>query len=106
MTNYDSFGNLVDQVSTIVKDDGLNVLLNNAGISTRTTRLDHAKSEDISTVFETNAVAPVMLTKVSCLSALYRHRLYIYRELKFNQTYSHLKHSGMPAATEESFCRQ
>lgn len=99
MTNYDSFGNLVDQVSTIVKDDGLNVLLNNAGISTRTTRLDHAKSEDISTVFETNAVAPVMLTKVNFLFALDR-------ALKFNQTFSHSKHSGMPAATEESFCRQ
>lgn len=69
MTNYDSFGNLVEQVSTIVKDDGLNVLLNNAGISTRTTRLDHVKSEDLSTVFETNAVAPVMLTKVNIFSA-------------------------------------
>lgn len=65
MTNYDSFGNLVDQVSTIVQEEGLNVLLNNAGIATRTTRLEHVKSEDLTSVFETNAVAPVMLTKVN-----------------------------------------
>lgn len=65
VTNYDSYGNLVDQVSNIVQDDGLNVLLNNAGISTRSTRLDFVKPEDLMNVFETNAVAPVMLTKVN-----------------------------------------
>lgn len=65
--NYDSYGNLVEQVSNIVEADGLNVLLNNAGIASRSTRLEFVKSEDLSTVFETNAVAPVMLTKVRSL---------------------------------------
>lgn len=65
MTKYDSYGSLVDQVSNIVKDDGLNVLLNNAGIAIRSTRLDYVKSEDLTNMYETNSVAPVMLTKVN-----------------------------------------
>lgn len=65
VTKYDSYGSLVDQVSNIVKDDGLNVLLNNAGIAIRSTRLDYVKSEDLSNMYETNSVAPVMLTKVN-----------------------------------------
>lgn len=53
------------QIDEIVKDNGLNVLLNNAGISTKSTRLSFTKQTDLMKTFETNSVAPVMLTKVS-----------------------------------------
>lgn len=74
VTQYESYNNLVEQVSNIVQDDGLNVLLNNAGIASRTTRLDHVKAEDLSSVFETNAVAPVMMTKVNWIDWIWLTR--------------------------------
>lgn len=64
VTNYKSFDVLVKQIDEIVQDEGLNVLLNNAGISPKSTRLNLTKDDDLMTTFETNAVAPVMLTKV------------------------------------------
>lgn len=64
VTNYDSFDTLFKQIDDIVKDEGLNVLLNNAGISPKSTRLNFAKGGDIMHTFETNACAPVILTKV------------------------------------------
>lgn len=65
VTNYASFDSLVKQIDEIVKDDGLNVLLNNAGVSVKSTRLSFTKETDLMNTFETNSVAPVMLTKVS-----------------------------------------
>ncbi|XP_055551744.1 C-factor isoform X1 [Wyeomyia smithii] len=57
---YDQF---VAQVESIVQDNGLNVLLNNAGISPKSTRLGFVKSDDLVDTFVTNTVAPIMLTK-------------------------------------------
>ncbi|XP_055606488.1 C-factor isoform X2 [Uranotaenia lowii] len=57
---YDQFA---QQVETIVRDNGLNVLFNNAGISPKSTRLNFVKSEDLVDTFVTNTVAPIMLTK-------------------------------------------
>lgn len=55
---------MVKRVTDVVKDDGLNVLFNSAGIATKSTRLPFVKAEDIESSFKTNTVAPVMLTKV------------------------------------------
>jgi len=63
VTNYESFDALVNQIDEIVKDEGLNVLLNNAGISPKSTRLNATKDSDLRDTFETNSVAPIMLTK-------------------------------------------
>lgn len=54
----------MNQIDAIVKDEGLNVILNNAGISPKSTRLPFTKETDLMKTFETNSVAPVMLTKV------------------------------------------
>lgn len=64
VTDYGSFEVLVKQIDDIVEDEGLNILLNNAGISPKSTRLSFTKSTDLMETFETNTVAPVMLTKV------------------------------------------
>lgn len=52
-------------MSDIVKDDGLNVLFNNAGVSPKFTRLNLVKLEQLMDTLTANTVAPIMLTKVS-----------------------------------------
>lgn len=64
VTNYESFQTLVTQIENIVKDQGLNVLFNNAGAAPKSTRLPFTKATDLKETFEVNTVAPVMLTAV------------------------------------------
>jgi len=47
-----------------VGDNGLNVLINNAGITTKFTRINMVKPEQMVDNFNINAIAPLMLTKV------------------------------------------
>jgi len=63
VTNFDSYENVVKQVENVVKDKGLNVLFNNAGISPKSTRLPFVKAEDLVQTLITNTAAPVILTK-------------------------------------------
>lgn len=63
LTNFDKYGNLVNQVESIVKDKGLNVLINNAGVSSKFTRVSLVKVQQMSENFTVNTVAPLMLTK-------------------------------------------
>lgn len=70
VTNYASFDGLASQIGEIVKGDGLNVLFNNAGVAPKSTRLLFTKQNDLMATFETNSVAPIMLTKVSELGII------------------------------------
>lgn len=72
----DSYNKIVDTVSEKVKDAGLNVLFNNAGISSKFTRLGLMKKQQITDAFLVNTVAPIMLTKVR-LQLFYIHEFYI-----------------------------
>lgn len=64
VTDYASFDGFAKKIDEIVKDEGLNVILNNAGVF-----LDKGKPEstrdDLMNTFEINSVAPIMLTRVS-----------------------------------------
>lgn len=71
LTNFDKYGNLVNQVESIVKDKGLNVLINNAGVSSKFTRVSLVKVQQMSENFTVNTVAPLMLTKVRCYNIFY-----------------------------------
>lgn len=73
VTNYASFDGLASKIGEIVKDDGLNVLFNNAGVAPKSTRLLFTKQNDLMATFETNSVAPIMLTKVSKLKVLQKN---------------------------------
>ncbi|XP_058064118.1 C-signal [Anopheles bellator] len=63
LTNLERYEQLVNEVGSIVKDEGLNILFNNAGISPKSTRLSFTKADDLVDTFFTNTVAPIMLTK-------------------------------------------
>lgn len=66
LTDTDGYKRIVDTVSEKVNGAGLNVLFNNAGISSKFTRLGLVKKQQIIDAFLVNTVAPIMLTKV-CL---------------------------------------
>ncbi|KDR20062.1 uncharacterized protein LOC110829367 [Zootermopsis nevadensis] len=63
VTDFESFGSVVKNVESIVQDEGLNLLFNNAGISPKFTRINLVKVEQMTSGFMTNALAPLMLTK-------------------------------------------
>ncbi|XP_046745008.1 C-factor [Diprion similis] len=58
-----SYEKVVEEVSKEVGDAGLNVLVNNAGIATKFTRLGLVKEEQLTECFLVNTVAPILLTK-------------------------------------------
>lgn len=63
LNNFNEYDRLVQTVADTVKNEGLNVLFNNAGISPKSTRINFVKVEDLMDTFKTNTVAPIMLTK-------------------------------------------
>lgn len=60
--DYDKYEKVVDQVTADVGADGLNLLINNAGIHIKANFHD-AKREDMLEVYEVNVVAPLLLTR-------------------------------------------
>ncbi|KAE8739404.1 hypothetical protein FOCC_FOCC015092 [Frankliniella occidentalis] len=61
--DFNGYDNFAKQVQSIVKDDGVNVLFNSAGVSSKFTRVNLVKVEQMTENFLTNTVAPLMLTK-------------------------------------------
>ncbi|XP_045475046.1 C-factor isoform X1 [Harmonia axyridis] len=61
--NTETFENFSREVENIVKDDGLNLLINNAGYSPKSTRILFLKTEQLTETFQTNVIGPIMLTK-------------------------------------------
>jgi NADP-dependent 3-hydroxy acid dehydrogenase YdfG len=64
VTDFESYGSVVKNVESVVQGEGLNLLFNNAGVSPKFTRINLVKVEQMTSGFMTNAVAPLMLTKV------------------------------------------
>ena len=65
LVDVDKYSEIVSQVDAVVKDSGLNVLFNSAGISPRSSflGLKALKAKELMDVFAVNCVAPLMLTK-------------------------------------------
>ncbi|CAK1582191.1 unnamed protein product [Parnassius mnemosyne] len=59
----DSFADFSTKVSKLLINDGLNLLVNNAGVTTKFTKLNLVKEEQLMENFMVNTVAPIMLTK-------------------------------------------
>lgn len=60
--DYDKYAKIVDEVGKAVGSDGLNLLINNAGIHIKADFHD-AKRDDMMEVYEVNVVAPLLLTR-------------------------------------------
>lgn len=60
--DYDKYEKVVDEVTKAVGSDGLNLLINNAGIHIKADFHD-AKRDDMLEVYEVNVVAPFLLTR-------------------------------------------
>ena len=61
--DHESFGSVVEEVSSIVGDAGLNLLINNAGVSPRSTRINFVNSSQMAETFAVNTISPLILTK-------------------------------------------
>lgn len=61
--NTNSFDGVALNISKIVGDDGLNVLINNAAVTTKFTKLNLVKEEQLMENLAVNTIAPIMLTK-------------------------------------------
>ena len=64
VTDEASYPRLVKEVEDVVKGSGLNLLINNAGLSSNLP-LHELTSEQMRHNYDVNCVAPIMLTKVS-----------------------------------------
>lgn len=63
LKHFNKYQDLVSKVESIVGDDGLNVLINNAGISSKFSRIGLVKVEQLTENFLVNTAAPIMLAK-------------------------------------------
>ncbi|XP_050663984.1 C-factor [Leptidea sinapis] len=63
VTNTAQYNDIAEQVSKISGEQGLNLLINNAGITTKFTKLNLVKPEQLMENFTINTVAPILLTK-------------------------------------------
>ena len=64
VTDYSALPAVVEQVKGVVGDEGLNLLINNAGILLRE-QIGETQAEILRLVYETNALGPAMVTLVS-----------------------------------------
>lgn len=66
--DYSSFPTIVQWVEqSLAADEGLNVLINNAAVASWESSQLPVSRDVMMSEIETNAVAPFMLTQVSCL---------------------------------------
>ena len=60
---FDKYPNVKEKVEAIVKDDGLNLLINNAAFTPKSA-LEQVTPEEMARVYSVNTIAPVMMTQV------------------------------------------
>lgn len=60
----EDISDLAQTVTNILGTRGLDVLVNNAGISSKFTRLPMVKEKDLTDHFRVNVTAPILLAKV------------------------------------------
>ncbi|ODM96826.1 C-factor, partial [Orchesella cincta] len=61
--DHEKLGGAVEKIEKEVGDGGLNLLINNAGISSKVAKLSAVRQQEIMDNFEINTVAPILMTK-------------------------------------------
>lgn len=69
VTEEESIKQSIDVVSKTVSTDGLNCLINNAGIMDKFKPIENVSADDLRDLYETNTIGPFLLTK-ACLPLL------------------------------------
>lgn len=64
MNHENDILNVAKEVTAGLNGQGLDVLINNAGISAKFVRLNLVKEKDLTEHFRINTIAPILLTKV------------------------------------------
>jgi len=67
ITKFETFEKKAQEVESIVGDEGLNVLINNAGIHMNVTSVNDITAENLISQYLTNTIGPIMLTKVKLM---------------------------------------
>lgn len=65
VTNFDTFNAFAKQIEEVVQDEGLNVLINNAGIAQVWGHVEEIEASSLLETFRVNSMGPVLLSKVS-----------------------------------------
>merc|ERR1712228_306675 len=63
VTNCETFPEGSETLSQLTGERGLNILINNAGVSPKATRINMVTEHQMMDTFKTNVVAPVLLAK-------------------------------------------
>jgi len=63
VTDHEVYDEVVKKVSDVVGDEGLNLLINNAGVLPQNRDLQAVTPQDMRDAFETNCIAPLFLSK-------------------------------------------
>ncbi|CAG9783425.1 unnamed protein product [Diatraea saccharalis] len=63
VTDFGSYDDFTSQIAKVTGNDGLNLLINNAGVTTKFTKLNLVKTEQLLDNLTVNTIAPIMLTK-------------------------------------------
>lgn len=77
ITNENSYKNFIASIQNIVGENGLNLLINNAGVSPKSTRVNFVKLNQMTETILTNSIAPLMFTKVKESLIYKRHYIYL-----------------------------
>ena len=63
VNNFSTYGQFADNIRGIVETEGIRCLINNAGISPKSTKYNRVTSEQMAETFTTNTIAPLLFSK-------------------------------------------
>ena len=63
VTKFDTFPSMLDDLRQVTQEQGLNILINNAGVAPKSTRIGPVTDQQMVETFTCNVVAPLMITK-------------------------------------------
>ena len=62
VTNEDEITNVASEIGKVLREEGLNLIINNAG-ATASVTVDNVTADQMLQTFQTNAVGPLMIIK-------------------------------------------